>query len=140
MKTYKSKIGYTLIAITASCCLGLLVLLYIEKAPRIMYWVFSIFTLLMLSYIVYLNFNTSYTINNTKVIVKCGRLYTKEIDINTIKSIAKTSVLLSAPAPSYKRIELVYGKYETLVISPKNEKDFAKDLVKINSNITNKLE
>jgi len=96
--------------------------------------------LLVYGLCLYLNFSTVYTITNDGILkVKCGFLYNKWFDINKINSIAKTGNLISSPAPSLDRIELTYGKFDLIVISPKDKIGFALELIKINPKIQNKL-
>jgi hypothetical protein len=63
----------------------------------------------------------------------------KPIDINEIRAISKTKSIMSSPAPSFDRIELKYGEFNEVIISPKNKFQFAKDLTKINQNIKNEI-
>lgn len=57
------------------------------------------------------------------------------IDINQIKSIEKSNSILSSPAASRKRISIKYGKYDDILVSPKNQEDFIQELLKINPDI-----
>ena len=86
------------------------------------------------------NFSTEYIIAETGILkVKCGFLYDKHFDIHKIKSVANTSNMISSPAPSLDRIELTYGKFDIIVISPKDKFGFARELTKVNPKIENKL-
>lgn len=68
-------------------------------------------------------------------------MFKKDIDIDKIKSISKTKSLLSSPAASLTdRIELKFGTYDAVIISPKEKKEFIRALVKINPNIKNNLD
>ncbi len=58
-----------------------------------------------------------------------------KIDIGKISRIRKTKSLISSPAWSLDRIEIFYNKYDSVIISPKNRKEFIQDLQKINSSI-----
>lgn len=138
MKIYKSEKGYALYFLVIAMILFLFGLSYLEDAPLEMYFIFAAVGGLFLGYLLYFNRSTEYIIDGRNLIVKSG-WYKKSIAINTIKSISKTSNLLSSPAPSYNRIELIYNKFDSMVISPKNKTAFAKDLLKINSEIENKL-
>ena len=96
--------------------------------------------LLVYGFCLYLNFSTEYAITDNGILkVKCGFAYNKSFDINKIKSISKSNNLISSPAPSLDRIELTYGKFDLIIISPKNKMEFANDLKKINPKIENKL-
>ena len=67
-------------------------------------------------------------------------MFKKNIEIEKITAISKTNSLLSSPAASITgRIELNYGKYSSIIISPKNKMAFIEDLIKINPNINNQI-
>ncbi|MFK9093746.1 PH domain-containing protein [Bacillus salipaludis] len=53
----------------------------------------------------------------------------------TIKSIRKTRNPLSSPTLLLNRLEIHYGTWGAMLISPKNEEQFCEDLSKINSKI-----
>ena len=91
---------------------------------------------LTILFIAYLFVTTNYTIYNQQtLIVKSGFLMNKKIDINSITKISKTNNPISSPALSLDRIEIFYNKYDSVIISPKNEQEFIQDLQKINSSI-----
>ena len=71
--------------------------------------------------------------------IKCGFIYNKDLDIEKIISISKTNNPISAPAASLDRIELRYGEFGSVIISPKDEIAFVKDLTIINPNIDNQI-
>jgi hypothetical protein len=91
------------------------------------------------AFILYMFLNTEYRIENNFLKIKCGFLFNKKIDINKIKRIRKTSSLLSSPAPSFDRIEITYGKFDEIIISPKDKLTLAKDLTIINTAIENNI-
>jgi len=68
---------------------------------------------------------TEYTIEDKKLKIKCGFFTYKPIEINEIREITKSSNIISSPAASFDRIEIKYGKFEELIISPKNKFEFA---------------
>lgn len=90
-------------------------------------------------FVLYLFLKTSYAINNETLIIKCGFLINLKIDITQIKEIRKTKSIMSAPAPSFDRIEIKYGKYDEVIISPKDQVGFARDLTLINPDIKNHI-
>lgn len=79
-------------------------------------------------------FGTYYEINGGQLKIVGGPFRWK-IDIMMIMSIRKTRNPLSSPALSLNRLELQYGKWGTILISPKNEEQFCEELKKINSKI-----
>jgi hypothetical protein len=90
---------------------------------------------LVLGFAVYLIATTYYTITGNILNVHCGFFYNTDIDIATIKSIAETNSAFSAPALSLDRIEILYNKYDSIVISPPNKTEFIAALKAINGRI-----
>ena len=79
-------------------------------------------------------FRTGYTIEDGKMKIKFGP-FRWTIKIEDIKKINKTRNPFSAPALSIDRLEILYGKYDVVSISPKNEHEFVELLLKENSRI-----
>lgn len=139
MRIYKSKIGYEVLIILVLIFLIIFGVSYYQGASY-KNQLFNIgLAVLILGFVIYLNFATEYIISETKLITKCGIFYKKELNILEIKSISNTKVLISSPAPSLNRIELIYGKYDVLIISPKNKVEFSNELKKINPDIQNNV-
>jgi hypothetical protein len=61
------------------------------------------------------------------------------IGINDIKEITKLNTIISSPAATFDRIEIKYGKFEEMIISPKKKFEFAKYLTNLNSKIKNNM-
>ncbi|QDO95462.1 hypothetical protein FNB79_16290 [Formosa sediminum] len=141
MKTYKSKFGYKLMLFLTLLFGSMLVFMIYKNEPlEAILSVGGIFLAIYL-FVLYINFSTIYTITDAGVlIVKSGFVYNQRFDIQKIKSVRKTTNIMSSPAPSLDRLELTYGKFDIIVISPKNKIDFARELKKINPRIKNDLE
>mgnify|MGYP001348804681 CR=1 FL=1 len=92
--------------------------------------------ILTILFIIYMYLSTIYKIiNNEELVVKVGFLMNIKIDIKKIVEIKKTKSMISSPAWSLNRIEIFYNKYDSVIISPKNQTEFIQDLQKINSSI-----
>jgi len=83
--------------------------------------------------------NTSYKIEKEKLHIKCGFFKYNPVNIREMKKVSKSSNIISSPAASFDRIEIKYGKFEELIISPKHKTKFVEDLQKINPEIINNL-
>lgn len=83
-------------------------------------------------------FNTSYKIEEDTLKIAFGP-FKKSIDIKEITSIRNTKNLFVAPALAINRIEINYGKYETISISPKDQIKLVDNLLKINPQIQKKI-
>ena len=79
-------------------------------------------------------FNTRYKIENGTLKISYG-LIKKSIDIQEIKSIRNTTNPFVAPSLSVHRIEINYGKYKIVQISPKDIQRFVIELQKKNPQI-----
>ena len=77
---------------------------------------------------------TGYTIKNNSIKIQYGP-FKKYIRIDEVHSIRETKNPFTAPALSMNRIEINYGKYETIQISPKEIILFVNELQKKNSHI-----
>ena len=138
-KKYTSKISYGLLTILFIVFFSPLILNLIKNDINMNMILISVFLILSFSLITYLFFKTEYTIEENKLHIKCGFFTYKPIEINNIKEITKSNNIISSPAASFDRIEIKYGKFETLIISPKNKVEFAKHLTKLNPKIKNNI-
>ena len=140
MKTFKSKFGYRILGFL-TVIFGLVIGLMIYKGEQFEAILSVVgIVLSVIVFFLYLNFSTNYTLTDQGTLkIRCGIFYYKEIDISKIKSIVKSNNLISSPAPSLDRIELAYGKFDLIIISPKNQEVFAEELTRINPKIENNL-
>lgn len=140
MKTFKSKFGFKVIIILTVLFLVIIAAIAYKGEPLNAIFTISGIFIVVLVFCVYLTISTEYIVMDSGILnVKCGVFYNKDFDVHKIKSISKSTNLVSSPAPSLDRIELKYGQFDVLVISPKDKVEFAKELVRINSKIENKL-
>ncbi len=94
-----------------------------------------------LAFIFYLFFNTKYFIfENYHLVIKNAFFPATDIDIHNIKEIEKSNSILASPAPSLDRISLKIGKYDEVLISPKNKKEFIEAITKINPSVIVKIQ
>ncbi|MCC8426909.1 PH domain-containing protein [Mucilaginibacter sp. UR6-11] len=131
---YKSKIGPA-IWVTFGILPGGLSVFYIANHI----WDALAIIAIVAAFTVYLIVTTYYTIIGNILNVHCGFFYNTDIDIANIKSITETNSALSAPALSLDRIEILYNKYDSIVISPPNKTEFITALKAINGDIQIKL-
>lgn len=115
---------------------GTVLVLIINEKPN---WIAIAILLPVILFVVHMFLTTKYTIEGDKLVIKCGFLYHKTIDINTIRRIAETNNLLSSPATSLDRLEILYGKFDSVLISPRRKAEFINDIKRINPGIEVKL-
>lgn len=73
--------------------------------------------------VAWLWFTTGYEITEEHLVIKYGP-FRKRIDLQTVTSLRKTRSILSAPALSIDRIEILYDKYGYVFISPVRQQEF----------------
>lgn len=139
MKTFKTKIGYEILSfIIIVFAIIITTAVYKGASKDTLFTLGGILTLVM-AVILYLMFSTEYIVTERKLIIKCGFLKKTELNIDDIKSIERSNSILASPSPSLDRIELGYGKFDSVLVSPKDKITFAKVLTEINPNIDNKV-
>mgnify|MGYP000713133522 CR=1 FL=1 len=139
MKVYKSKFGYEIISFIVGLAIIITGFQIVDGTPIKGILIGNLGFLFSLLFFLSMMYKIKYTIVEDTLKVECGFFYKKEFDINTMKSIAKSRDITSAPAPSLDRIEIRYNKFDTLLLSPKDKIGFAKELVSINPSIENKI-
>lgn len=134
MKKYKSKIGTEFVILLFGALLIPLIMILLDFN-----WTdFCIISLCVL-FLLHLIYATEYKINEEVLIIKCSFLINESINIHSIKKISETNNLLSSPAFSMDRIELLYNKYDMILLSPKEKLEFIENLKNINTKIEIKL-
>ena len=91
-------------------------------------------TVLMISWLILCWFRTDYTIEKGILTVKNGLLI-KKINVQEIETVRYITNPFVAPALSRHKIEINYGNYGFIQISPKNRIAFINELKKINTRI-----
>ncbi len=79
-------------------------------------------------------FGTGYKVEGEFLKVRYGPFKSK-IKIKEIKNIRRTKSPFTAPALSVDRLEILYGRYDVINISPKSESELIHSLLAINPNI-----
>ncbi|QFG00991.1 hypothetical protein PB01_20555 [Psychrobacillus glaciei] len=80
-------------------------------------------------FILWMWLTTFYVIEDNNLIIRFGP-FKRNIPLDNITSVEKTKNPLSSPALSIKRLEIVYGQYNSVLISPFDRKGFIKILSK----------
>ena len=133
-KVYKSKIGLEIIIpILIILAFGFKNIINEPKVAPI------ILLILVLAFITFLLTSIKYTIENQNLNIKAGFLINQNINIMNIESIKKSKNILSSPAASLDRIEIIENNKNSILISPKNKIEFIEELKKINPQIYVKL-
>lgn len=123
MKKYKSKIDLWLIILLTVVFGGIVILSIIKKD-----WIGFIIALIPAIFIWYMFTSTYYIIRENEVIIKGGIFYKLVIKITDIRKISESNDLISSPALSIDRLEILYNKFDTILISPKAKYEFVKSI------------
>ena len=115
MRKYKSKIGLFLSGMVALTTIGLCYASWYDRT-----WVGFTIALPLSSFFATILFRTYYQVRSKVLHIRSG-FWSCEVDINSIRKISKTSDLSSAPALSFDRLEILYNKFDTVVISPRDK-------------------
>lgn len=130
-KVYKSGISYWLLSILLIVLSTISILLYLDGAP----WYALLLVFALFAFILQLFVNTYYIIEEDVLKIRSGFLYKLNVDIHQIKKIEETNSPLSSPAASFDRIEIIYNKFDSVIISPKEKQLFIQDILQINPTI-----
>ena len=84
--------------------------------------------------LIWIWFKTGYMIEGSTLIIQFGP-FKKEIRIDEIYQTRETKNPFTAPALSMDKIEIYYGKYDFVSISPENKTVFICELKERNANI-----
>lgn len=136
---YYSKVSYTLLIVVFLVFFGSLVPNFIRDGFNSNTILAFTAMVVLFGFILHMFFNTTYRIDKEKLYIKCGFFSYKPINIREMKKISKSSNIISSPAASFDRIEITYGKFEELIISPRHKIKFIEDLQKINPKLKNNL-
>ena len=140
MKVFKSKIGYGILIPVLLLLIGMVLIPFIAGAPMGAILTMIGIILPTIAFILHVFFGTAYQINDkNELLIKCGILYNAVVDVSEIKSIHKIRNPVTSPAASLDRIELKYGKWKSVIISPEDKIGFLNELLKINPNIQHNL-
>lgn len=96
-------------------------------------WIVVVCTI---AFLVFMYRSTYYIIEKNELTIRSMLIVHKKIQVDTITKIYKTRNPLSSPALSINRIAIVYNKYDEILISPLDRKQFIEELAAINSEIT----
>lgn len=138
-KKYPSKVSYFLLAILISLFLWVLSTLIPYSEISVAKALIFSFPLVVFAITIYMFLFTAYIIEGEQLKIKLGFITYETININQIKEVSKGKGIDSSPASSFDRIEIKYGMFNKILLSPKDKYGFVNDLIQINSEIVNKL-
>ncbi len=136
MKVYRSKISYGLLSFTLLLCVTTWAIPGLDGAPTQTMIILSLVIIATIAFILHAFYSTRYWINEKNEFrVKAGFINDLSIPIDGITKVKKTSSWIASPAASFDRIEVFYGKWNSVIISPKEKAELVKALQTINPKI-----
>jgi len=137
---FRSKISYGLLTFTLLLCVATWAVPALDGASLQSMLILSLVIVATIAFILHAFLSTRYWINdNQELRLKAGFINDLTIPIESITKVHKTSSFLASPAASFDRIEVFYGKWNSVIISPKEKQQFIFALKKINPDIETKL-
>ncbi|MFD2101092.1 PH domain-containing protein [Flagellimonas iocasae] len=133
-KIYPSKIGWGLLAFVF-----IIFAVGIYQQVKSELWIGVVIQVVVLVLVLLIFFSISYEIHGKTLWVKSFFWVKKEVPIESITRISETYNPISSPAASLDRLEILYGKYNSVIISPKDKMDFIAHLKSIAPDIEVKL-
>lgn len=130
--TFRSKVE---IAIAIPVALALLVIEILMIYNQV--WFLAALVAIITIFLLYIYLNTRYELTgDDKLRISSGFFYHKEIYIKSIRKIRETRNHFASPALSLDRIEILFNRYERVLISPDQRSEFINRLKKVNPRIT----
>jgi len=123
MERYKSKIDLWLIIILTLVFGGIVIFSIIKKE-----WIGFIIAIIPTIFIWNMFRSTYYIITEEELIIRCGIFYKLVIKISDIRKISESNDLISSPALSIDRLEILYNRFDTILISPKKKYEFLQSI------------
>lgn len=102
-------------------------------------WIKLIIPIVILLFVVSVFYSISYEIKEEVLVVKSFFWFKKVIPIASITGIVETYNPISAPAASLQRLEILYDRYNSVVISPKDRMGFITHLKEVSPSIQVKV-
>lgn len=130
---YRSKVSPLFVALLTLPCIGLVWDLFnIHSTTELI--IRAIFTL-FIALNIYLMFSIRYILTPSELVVRF-LFFSRTYPLDVFTHIEFTRNPLSAPAASLNRLELYYGKGNSILISPKEKNEFLAEIKRLNPNIT----
>ena len=136
MTVFRSKVGYGILIPVLILMLGISLIPLMLGAPFLDMIPMLAVMIPSIAFTLYIFLNTSYRITDEhELIIKCGFLYHRKVNISSIQSITPTRNPIASPAASLDRLVLQCGKWDSVIISPENKTEFVAQLLEINPDI-----
>lgn len=130
-KKFPSKIGYLILI---PICL-ILAVPFVLVTNDTLSWPPIFVPLIGSAFFLHIFMTTYYVIKDGDLKIRSGFIYRLDVEISTIRKINESNSILSSPATSLDRLEIIFNKYDSVLISPKEKSEFIKTMLEINPTI-----
>lgn len=129
MKTHRSKIDkfywFILLFFVVMAVYGIV----------IQEWLMTTIGVLSSAYFCLIFFTMRYVIDDEYFSIRTKFFPNQKVALQNIRKIEESNSILAAPAFSFDRLEILYNKFDSILVSPENKEQFIADLLNINPDI-----
>ncbi len=130
MITYPSKIGLELVLPISILWLGIASFMAYQGI-----WVGLGILLLCSLFIIHVFSTTIYQMDTDTLRITSGFFFQECIEIKSIRKVSRSGNIIQSPALSLDRIELIYNRFDRILLSPRDTAGFVAELLKRNPSI-----
>lgn len=130
MVKYTSKVGLELVIPISILCLGIGGFMAYQGI-----WIGLGIILLCSLFIIHVFATTIYQMDTDTLRITSGFFFHECIEIKSIRKVSESRNILQSPALSLDRIELIYNRFESILLSPRDKAGFVAELLKRNPTI-----
>ncbi|MCM3409822.1 PH domain-containing protein [Metabacillus litoralis] len=112
---------------------------FFDTEPIVIKIAYYLIGIISIGILIWIWFGTGYKIEDDLLKAQCGPFQWK-LNVKEIRKVRKVKSIFTSPALSIDRLDIYYGKYNLIRISPENESEFIDLLLKENPQIQLKYE
>ena len=98
-------------------------------------WLMAIISTISSAYFCLIFFTMRYVIDDEYLSIRTKFFPSQKVALQDIRKIEESNSILAAPAFSFDRLEILYNKYDSILVSPENKEQFIADLLNVNPEI-----
>lgn len=98
-------------------------------------WLMAIICTISSAYFCLIFFTMRYVIDDEYLLIRTKFFPSQKVALQDIRKIEESNSILAAPAFSFDRLEIIYNKYDSILVSPEDKEQFIADLLNVNPEI-----
>lgn len=98
-------------------------------------WLMAIISTISSAYFCLIFFTMRYVIDDEYLLIRTKFFPSQKVALQDIRKIEESNSILAAPAFSFDRLEILYNKYDSILVSPEDKEQFIADLLNVNPDI-----